>query len=162
MYSRKKPYDPSDLNVKPWTGFGYMQVNEGSELVFDKVRDAIFKDMDYDLVIRHDHHPDYPLAWEKATVQLITVGDPINPNGTCKDAINDPIEFVMNPEQTFTVIEPPLCLEEGQQYKIKFTFDQYQDSPDPAASIYIDSVSFQFLIKIIPNMNESLVFVKIC
>ena len=73
-------------------------------------------------------------------------GEPINLNGTCQDAQNETIDFAMNPEETFTEITT-LCLEEGQDYKLKFTFDRYDPAvPDPSKNIFIDSVSFYFLI----------------
>ena len=67
----EKPYDLDDPNVKPWTGFGFLQVSEGSELIFDVPGSAIRKDLDYDLVIRHQHQPDSPNQWKEATVQLL-------------------------------------------------------------------------------------------
>ena len=70
-FFRKKPYDLDDPNVKPWTGFGFQQVNEGSELIFDVPGSAIRKDLDYNLVIRHQHQPDSPNQWKEATVQLL-------------------------------------------------------------------------------------------
>ena len=73
-------------------------------------------------------------------------GEPINLNGTCQDAQNETIDFSMDPEETFTEITT-ICLEEGQDYKLKFTFDRYDPAvPDPAKNIFIDSVSFHFLI----------------
>ena len=72
-------------------------------------------------------------------------GEPINLNGTCQDAQNETIDFAMNPEETFTEITT-ICLEEGQDYKLKFTFDRYDPAvPDPSKNIFIDSVSFHFL-----------------
>ena len=74
-------------------------------------------------------------------MELILVGDRLNPNGTCPDVQNETIEFSMDPDVTFTEIAT-LCLEEGQDYKLKFTFDKYDPAaPDPAKNIYIDSVS---------------------
>ena len=71
LFFRKKPYDLDDPNVKPWTGFGFQQVNEGSELIFDVPGSAIRKDLPYNLVIRHQHQPDSPNQWKEATVQLL-------------------------------------------------------------------------------------------
>ena len=48
----------------------------------------------------------------------------------------------MSTDQPFTEIAPSLCLEEGQRYQLKFTFDRYDPgAPDPKANILIDSVS---------------------
>ena len=144
-FPRKKPYDASDPNVKPWTGFGYMQVNEGSELIFDVPPGVVQKSLDYDLVIRHEHQPDSPNTWKLATVELLDSNyQPFNLSGTCENstAENGPIEFAMEPDVTATQIAP-LCLEEGQPYYIKFTFDNYDPAaPDRAKNIYIDSVSY--------------------
>jgi hypothetical protein len=47
----------------------------------------------------------------------------------------------MSPEKMYTDIAPPFCLEEGQRYQIKFTFDQYDPAKnDPKANILIDAV----------------------
>ncbi len=116
-----------------------MQVNEGSTLTFDVP--SIFTDMDYDLVVRHEHNPNYPNPWENAKVELIRVDGPVNPEGKCNETVDGEIPFSMSPDKPYTEIEPPLCLEEGQRYQIKFTFDQYDPAtPDPKANILIDSV----------------------
>ena len=47
----------------------------------------------------------------------------------------------MSPGRLYTDIAPPFCLEEGQRYQIKFTFDQYDPAKtDPKANILIDAV----------------------
>ena len=53
----------------------------------------------------------------------------------------------MTPDKLYTEIAPPFCLEEGQRYQIKFTFDQFDPAKtDPKANILIDSVTnFQIL-----------------
>jgi hypothetical protein len=44
-----------------------------------------------------------------------------------------------------SVVERPLCLEDGKRYQIKLTFDQYDKiNPQPKASILIDSVRKPF------------------
>ena len=73
-------------------------------------------------------------------------GEPVNLNGTCQDAQNETIDFSMDPEETFTEITT-ICLEEGQDYKLKFTFDRYDPAvPDPSKNIFIDSVSFHWTL----------------
>ena len=131
-----------------------MEVREGSTLTFDIP--AIFRDMEYDLVVRHEHKPEYPNEWNDANVELIRVDGPVNPAGTCNHTQDGKIPFSMNPDSTYTeIVDPPLCLEEGQRYKIQLTFDQYDaGAPNPGANILIDSViirliSLRFCISII-------------
>lgn len=129
--------DPKD---NTWTGFGFMQVNEGSTLTFDIP--AIFTDLEYDLVIRHEHDPKFPNAWENANVELVRIDGPVNPEGKCNQTQDGKIEFSMQPDNSFTEIPNPICLEEGQRYQLKFTFDQYDPgAPDPKANILIDSIA---------------------
>ena len=68
-----------DPGGNTWTGFGFMQVNEGSTLTFDIP--AIFTDLEYDLVVRHEHNPSFPNQWENANVELIRIDGPVNPSG---------------------------------------------------------------------------------
>ncbi len=124
-----------------------MQVNEGSTLTFDVP--AIFTDMEYDLVVRHEHNPNYPNQWEDAKVELVRIDGPVNPAGRCNETQDGEIPFAMAPDKTYTEITPPLCLEEGQRYEIKFTFPQYDPAaPDPKANILIDSVSTTTRLKL--------------
>ena len=117
-----------------------MDVLEGSTLTFEIP--SIFKDMEYDLVVRHEHNPDSPNTWENANVELIRIDGPVDPEGKCNDTQDGKIPFSMEAGTTVTEITPPLCLEEGQRYQLKFSFDQYDSgSPDPTKSILIDSVS---------------------
>jgi hypothetical protein len=44
-----------------------MQVYEGSTLTFDVP--AIFRELDYDLVVRYEHQPNHPAKWETAKVR---------------------------------------------------------------------------------------------
>ena len=62
-----------------WTGFGFMQVYEGSDLTFDVP--AIFRDLDYDLVVRHEHLPNFPDEWASAKAELVHLDGP--PTGKC-------------------------------------------------------------------------------
>jgi hypothetical protein len=120
-----------------------MQVNEGSTLTFEIP--AIFRDMEYDLVLRHEHNPAYPNAWENANVELVRVDGPVNPSGKCNDTHDGQMPFSMKPDNLYTEISPALCLEEGQRYQIKFTFDLYDPAaPDTKHNILIDSVRFFF------------------
>ena len=62
-----------------WTGFGFMQTSEGSTLTFDVP--AIFRDGEYDLVVRHEHVPNYPGDWQAAKVDLERIDGPPDPSG---------------------------------------------------------------------------------
>lgn len=134
---RKEPSSRPEDNT--WTGFGYMQVYEGSTLTFDVP--AIFKDLDYDLVVRYQQQPNHPNPWEKAKVELIRIDGAPDPNGKCKESNDGPTQFSMPSQQRHTIVGNPVCLEEGQRYQIKLTFDQYDpNTPDPKSNILIDSV----------------------
>ena len=128
--------DPKD---NTWTGLGFMQVLEGSTLTFEIP--AIFQDMDYDLVIRHEHDPNFPNTWETAHWELIPDGPEPYPD-KCNSTLDGPKAFSMQAGTTHTEITEPLGLCEGQSYKLKFTFDQYEATPNEQANILIDSVSF--------------------
>ena len=125
-----------------WTGLGFMQVLEGSTLTFEIP--TIFQDMDYDLVIRHEHDPNFPNTWETAQWELIPDGTP-NPE-KCNYTLDEQNSFSMEAGTTHTEIAEPLCLEEGQSYKLKFTFDQYEANPNDQANILIDSVSLRYIL----------------
>ena len=74
---RKKPSNIPGQDT--WTGFGYMEVFEGSALTFH-VPD-IYRSMDYFPIIRYQHEPSHNQDWDKATVELERMdGDP-DPNG---------------------------------------------------------------------------------
>ena len=50
--------------------------------------------------------------------------------------------FKMDPGTKQTVLDTPLCLEEGKRYQIKLISDQYDPAaPNPKAAILIDAVS---------------------
>ena len=51
-----------------------MQVFEGSTLTFDIPN--IFRSLDYDLVVRHEHFSNFPNKWDKATFELISLDGP--------------------------------------------------------------------------------------
>lgn len=114
---------------------------EGSTLKFDVP--AIFKDLEYDLVVRYEHQPNHPNQWEQATAELIPIDGPPDPDGKCNTTDDSKRSFKMSPDQRHTLVQGPLCLEEGKRYEILLSFDQYDDAnPDRKASILIDSVSF--------------------
>ena len=113
MVVKRKPNPEGNT----WTGFGFMEVREGSTLTFDIP--AIFTDMNYDLVIRHEHDPNFPNAWDNATVELIRREGPVKPDGKCNETVDAPVTFKMDPAKLYTEIEPSFCLEEGQSYDLK-------------------------------------------
>ena len=56
-----------------------MQVFEGSDLTF--LIPNIFRTLQYDLVIRYEHDPNFPNQWEKVQYDVITLDGP--PSGEC-------------------------------------------------------------------------------
>eukprot|EP00094_Tigriopus_californicus_P009037 TCALIF_08711-PA protein Name:"Similar to LanB1 Laminin subunit beta-1 (Drosophila melanogaster)" AED:0.08 eAED:0.08 QI:0/0.86/0.81/1/0.86/0.87/16/623/1807 len=135
---RKEPSSRPEDNT--WTGFGYMQVYEGSTLTFDVP--AIFKDLDYDLVVRYQQQPNHPNPWDNAKIELIRIDGAPDPNGKCNETNDGPTQFSMPNNQRHTIVGNPVCLEEGQRYQIKLTFDQYDpNTPDPKSNILIDSIA---------------------
>ena len=126
-----------------WTGFGFMQVYEGSDLTFDVP--SIFSDLPYDMVVRYEQLPSQPETWKTATMQLIPIDGPAEVVASPDCVVNQ--TFEMSNEQRYVVLDKPLCLEEGKRYQIKLTFDQYDETnPDPKASIRIDSVNITKII----------------
>ena len=149
----------------PWTGIGFMQVFEGSDLTF--LIPTIFRTLQYDLVVRYEHTDNFPLEWGKVTYEIISLDGP--PSGDCSDSPNDAAEgegsgseaveattdvanfqgsgdhitttgeFAMPPDTTQPTASLSVCLERGKRYKIKLTFEQY-DPNTPKATINIDSV----------------------
>lgn len=137
VIQREPPSRPQD---QTWSGPGFMQVYEGSDLTFDIP--AIFRDLDYDLVVRHETIPNHPNTWQDARAELIRIDGPPDPNGKCANTNDGPIQFSMANNERHTVLASPFCLEEGQRYQVKLSFPQYdQAAPDPKASVLIDSVS---------------------
>ena len=134
---RKKPSDVPGQTT--WTGFGYMQVFEGSTLTFHIPE--IWRTMDYFPIIRYEHDPNNPTDWDRVTVELDRMNGPADPMGRCKDAV-DTLELSLAAGTQHTGLDQPFCLESGQRYQVKLIFDQWAPSnPTPGAKILIDSVS---------------------
>ena len=87
-----------------WTGFGFMQVYEGSDLTFEVP--AIFREQDYDLVVRHEHLPTFPDAWDKAKAELVYLDGP--PAGKCAAASGKVTNDNPGPELTASSIVLPV------------------------------------------------------
>ena len=135
--------EPSrEPNGTTWTGFGFMQTFEDSTLTFDAP--ALFKDLEYDLVVRYEHMPNFPNQYEDVKVELIRIDGNITEDSHCANVTygDGPTSFPLpNSKQKHTVAPDPLCLEEGARYQIKFLIDQYDvNNPDSKSSILIDSV----------------------
>ena len=139
MVTRRMP--SKDPTENTWTGLGFMEVIEGSTLTFEVNGTIPFTDSEYDLVVRHEHKPNFPNAWGNATVELIRVDGPVDPEGHCNETVDTPVEFEMSPDQLYTEITPSFCLEEGKNYELKFTFNRYDPAvPNQNAKILIDSI----------------------
>ena len=136
--------EPSrEENGTTWTGFGFMQTFEDSTLTFD-VPGFVPKDLEYDLIVRYEHMPNYPNQFEDVKVELIRLDGNVSADGHCANVTygDGPTSFPLpNSKQKHTQVPHPLCLEEGARYQIKFTMDQYDvNNPDSKSSILIDSV----------------------
>ena len=134
---RKKPSNIPGQDT--WTGFGYMEVFEGSTLTFH-VPD-IFRSMDYFPIIRYQHEQSHNQDWEKATIELERIAGAPDPYGPCAGAL-DSFEVSLAAGQLNTEnTEHPFCLEDGKQYNVKISFIQWAlTTPTPGAKILIDSV----------------------
>lgn len=119
-----------------------MQTFEDSTLTFDAP--ALFKDLEYDLIVRYEHMPNFPNQYEDVKVELIRIDGNVSADGNCANVTygDGPTSFPLpNSKQKHTIAPDPLCLEEGARYQIKFTIDQYDvNNPDSKSSILIDSV----------------------
>ncbi len=143
-----------------WTGFGFMKDFEGSTLTFDIP--AIFRNLNYTLVVRYEHLPSHPDEWKNARAELVSLdedddddddqsGGDDGEKRRCGNQTSQEISFQMPPQQRHVALEAdPLCLEEGKRYQLVLHFDQYSDTnPDPKANILIDAVSLSIYL---PNM----------
>ena len=134
---KKKPSEvPGETT---WTGFGFMQVIEGSTLTFRITE--IYRTMNYYPVIRYEHDPTSPLEWQSVDVELIHLDGPPGEMTAC----GGPPEFQHSlslPEGEKSVeLRSSFCLEQSKSYEIKLTFTQYNPSQPQGAKILIDSVS---------------------
>ena len=77
----KREPNPAPDNT-PWTGFGFMQVFEGSDLTF--LIPKIFRTLQYDLVVRHEHTGNFPIEWNKVTYEIISLDGP--PSDECSSS----------------------------------------------------------------------------
>ena len=137
---RKKPSEIPGQTT--WTGFGYMQVFEGSTLTFDVPE--IHRTMNYFPVIRYIHDPSHPNDWEMVNVELVRYDGA--PNDKCSGSV-DMQDVRLTTGEMNTQGYSPFCLEKSQRYQIKITFNQYNPSePVKGAKIFIDSVSLRIFI----------------
>ena len=145
-----------------WTGFGHMQVFEGSTLTFDIP--PLFRTMEYIPVIRYAHHPTHAETWHQVEMTLERTDGPKDPQGLCAELDDGPMTLSLGKgsifllylnsyhilfkfkclDTTFHELDQALCLEEGQKYQIHLKFIRHDAvTPNPGASIYIDSVMFR-------------------
>ena len=151
----------------PWTGIGFMQVFEGSELTF--LIPNIFRTLQYDLVVRYEHTGNFPIDWEKVSFEIISLDGPASEecNGSAdgSEGANNPPEYDTDPPESTTdgvvaliatvntiatgefsmpagtkqtTITPAICFERGKRYNITFTFGQYDASEKPAPDANIN------------------------
>lgn len=132
---------PSDVpGQTTWTGFGFMQVFEGSTLTF-RIPE-IYRTMNYYPVIRYEHDPTNPLDWQAVDVELINIDGQPGESSACGSGAPEIKQTLSLPEGVKSVELPsPFCLEQSKPYEIKLTFTQYNPSQPQGAKILIDSVS---------------------
>ncbi|XP_063219684.1 laminin subunit beta-1 isoform X2 [Bacillus rossius redtenbacheri] len=142
-----------DNTETSWTGTGFMQMSENSDLEFTV--DNIQTSMDYDIVVRYE--PQLPGHWEDVQVVVERPG-PVDQDGPCANSLpQDDVKRVSLPEGSRSVaVFPPVCLEAGKNYKIRLEFKHYRDQVDtPSASVLIDSVALIPRIESIPFFRDS-------
>ena len=121
-----------------WTGFGFMQVFEGSTLTF-RIPE-IYRTMGYFPVIRYEHDPANPLDWQTVDVELLSPDG--QPGETSACGAQEVKQTLSLPEGEKSVeLRNAFCLEQSRSYEIKLTFTQYNPSQPQGAKILIDSVS---------------------
>ena len=135
---KKKPSEvPGETT---WTGFGFMQVFEGSTLTF-RIPE-IYRTMKYYPVIRYEHDPTNPLEWQAVDAELISVdGLPGETSSACGGAPEAKQTLSLPAGEKSVELFSPFCLEQSKSYEIKLTFTQYNPSQPQGAKILIDSVS---------------------
>ena len=119
-----------------WTGFGFMQVFEGSTLTF-RVPE-IYRSMNYFPIIRYEHDPNHPVDWQAVDVELINLDG--EAGGKCAGSLEQQTVSLSGASNSVELAEP-FCLEQSKRYEIKLTFTQYDPSQPQGAKILIDAVS---------------------
>ena len=114
VMKRKPSETPGETT---WSGFGFMQVYEGSTLTFTVPQ--IFRTMSYYPVIRYEPNPEHPLAWENVGVELIRIDE--TSDDTC-DKTYDLQQISLPGDRENIELDAPFCLEKNQRYQIKLTF----------------------------------------
>ncbi|KAL4226155.1 Laminin subunit beta-1 [Mactra antiquata] len=133
-----------------WTGPGYMRIVEGDSILFSGI--TVDFPMYYDIVIRYD--PRVSDRWDDVRVTVIRNG-PTDPDGPCANAIpqdDDKATSLAN-RARFVTVDPPSCLEAGQNYSIRIQFTRFKsDQINPEATVLIDS------IVLMPNTDSIPIF----
>ena len=131
---------PSDVpGQTTWTGFGFMQVFEGSTLTF-RIPE-IYRTMNYFPVIRYEQDPANPLDWQTVDVELLSPDGPPGENSACAGAPEVKQTLSLPEGEKSVELRSSFCLEQSRSYEIKLTFTQYDPSQPQGAKILIDSVS---------------------
>uniref|UniRef100_A0A8C7IW19 Laminin, beta 2 (laminin S) n=1 Tax=Oncorhynchus kisutch TaxID=8019 RepID=A0A8C7IW19_ONCKI len=110
-----------------WTGTGFAKVPEGSSLEFSI--NNIPYSMEYDLLIRYEPQVSMPRDWGEVRVTIIRPG-PIPTSSPCGNTIPaDDIIFLCGVCVCcrFVVLPPPVCMERGVSYTLRFEFSRYLD-----------------------------------
>ena len=131
---KRKPSDTPGETT--WTGFGFMQVFEGSSLTF-RVPE-IYRTMNYFPLIRYEHDPSHPEDWQAVDVELIRLDG--EPGPRCAGS-GEQETVRLSGVNNSVELANPFCLEQSQRYEIKLTFTQYDPSKPQGAKILIDAVS---------------------
>ncbi|XP_021926605.1 laminin subunit beta-1 isoform X2 [Zootermopsis nevadensis] len=142
-----------DGRENTWTGTGFMRTFEDSALEF--IVDNIKTSMEYDIVIRYE--PQAPANWEDVRVIVERPG-PVDRNGPCANSLpQDDIKQDSLPAGARSVaVFPPVCLEAGQQYKIRLEFKRYDSQVEtPTASVLVDSIALVPRIESVPFFRDS-------
>ena len=151
---------PSDVpGETTWTGFGFMQVFEGSTLTF-RIPE-IYRTMNYQPVIRYEHDPANPLDWETVDIELISPDGQPGESSACGGA-QEVKQTLSLPEGKKSVgLRSSFCLEQSKPYEIKLTFTQYNPSQPQGAKILIDSVS-NYRTSSSPKLNHFIFYRLLC
>ena len=106
-----------------WTGFGFKQVFEGSDITFRIP--SIYRTMNYFPLIRYEHDAGHPGDWQRVQVELVR--HDATPEDECGTE-NDLQETVLPAGAQHVTLMAPFCLEKNQRYEVKITFLQYDPS----------------------------------
>lgn len=123
-------------NNASWTGPGFLRLTEHINLIFTV--SYVPRTMLYDIFLRYETH--LGRHWNVARINVLRPKQP-ELKDLCRDKIDGEIAFRLFGNETIAPILNAVCLQRGETYRIKLSFDrQHSILANPDAYILIDSL----------------------